>query len=432
VIGVNGLSREIGFLARDRAALLWLGIAVLIAGVSVALGLREIASQHAVLNELRASDQVEREVVNGLYRDWGDAAYYTFHLTYDPPADFAFAALGQRDISPWKHNIRALALEGQIYETDAQNPDFALIGRFDFAFAASLLAPLLLILLLHDLRSGERAAGRFELLGATAASQGSPWFARAALRTGALALCLIVPLWIGGLSAGSGVSKLAPASLVVALHIVFWWMVCALVDRAGWSSPVNLTALVGVWLALAVVVPAAIKVWVEAAVPLPDGGEIMLTQREAVNDAWDLPKPATMTPFVARHPEWADYVEVRQPFEWKWYYAFQQVGDQTVAPLSLAYRDGRARRDRLAGSLAWLAPPALAERSLQAIAGTGVSASLAYEQRVRDFHAALRNYYYPRLFREEPFTEASVASRPEFDVLKRPEATTPPLRGTPP
>jgi len=416
--GVNELTREIRFLARDRAALLWLGIALLVAGVSVALGLREIASQHAVLDELRASDQVERDVVIGLYRDWGDAAYYTFHLTYDPPADFAFAALGQRDISPWKHNIRTLALEGQIYETDAQNPDFALIGRFDFAFAASLLAPLLLILLLHDLRSGERAAGRFELLGATAASRGSPWFARAALRVGALGLCLIAPLWVagwmGGMLSGSGVSKLALASAVVALHMVFWWMVCALVDRAGWSSPVNLTALVGVWLALAVVVPAAIKISVEAAVPLPDGGAIMLTQREAVNDAWDLPKPATMTPFVERHPEWADYVEVRQPFEWKWYYAFQQVGDQTVEPMSLAYRDGRARRDRLAGNLAWLAPPALAERSLQAIAGTGVPASLAYEQRVRDFHSALRNYYYPRLFREEPFTDASVESRPDF------------------
>ena len=411
---MSGLIREIRFLASDRAALLWLGIALLVACVSVILGLREIASQRAVLNDLIEIDYAEREVLDTLYQDWGDVAYYTFHLTWDSPSDFAFAALGQRDTSPWKHQIRALALEGQIYETDAENPDFALIGRFDFAFAANLLAPLLLILLLHDLRSAERTAGRYELLSATAASQGSPWFARAALRTGALALCLIGPLWAGGLPGGAGASTLIPASLVVIVHIAFWWGVCVLVDRYGWTSPVNLTALVGAWLALAVIVPAAIKISVEAAVPLPDGGEILLTQREAVNDAWDLPKAATMEPFIERHPAWADYTEVSQPFEWKWYYAFQQVGDQTVEPLSQAYRDGRIERDRLAGSLAWLSPPALAERAMQALADTNVAATLTYEQRVRAFHKALREYYYPRLFRGEPVSTVSIEQRPQF------------------
>ena len=411
---MTGLIREIRFLASDRAALLWLGIALLVACVSVFLGLREIAAQRAELNELIEIDHAEREVVDALYQDWGEVAYYTFHLTWDSPSDFAFAALGQRDTSPWKHHIRALALEGQIYETDAENPDFALIGRFDFAFAANLLAPLLLILLLHDLRSAERTAGRYEWLSATAASHGSPWFARAVLRVGALALCLIGPLWAGGLPGGAGASTLVAASLVVVLHIAFWWGVCALVDRFGWSSPINLTALVGAWLALAVIVPAAIKISVETAVPLPDGGDILLTQREAVNDAWDLPKSATMAPFVERHPEWADYTEIGQPFEWKWYYAFQQVGDQTAEPLSQAYREGRIRRDRLAGMLAWLSPPALSERALQAIAGTNTAASLAYEQRVRDYHAALRTYYYPRLFRDEVVSAASIGQRPDF------------------
>ena len=411
---MSGPMRELQFLAKDRAALLWLGIAVLIAGLSVFLGLREAAAQRTVLDELIEIDRAEREVLTGLYQDWGDVAYYTFHLTYDSPPDFAFAALGQRDTSPWKHRIRALALEGQIYDTDADNPDFALIGRFDFAFAASMLAPLLLILLLHDLRSRERTGGRYELLSATAASPGSPWLARAILRVGVLTLCLVVPLWAGGLLAGAGASKLALASLIVALHIGFWWGVCAIVDRFGWSSPVNLTALIGTWLALAVVVPAAIESSVEAAVPLPEGGQIMLTQREAVNDAWDLPKSATMKPFVERHPEWADYTEVGQAFEWKWYYAFQQVGDQTAEPLSRAYREGRIRRDRLAGTLAWLSPPALLTRTLQGMAGTSMMDSLAYEQQVRDFHAALRHYYYPRLFRDEVVSDASLGQRPEF------------------
>ncbi len=405
---------ELKFFARDRAALLWLGIALLVASLSVLLGLREVGAQRAVLSELIEADRAEREVVSALHQDWGNAAYYTFHLTYDAPSDFAFAALGARDTSPWKHRIRALALEGQIYETDADNPDFALIGRFDFAFAASMVIPLLLILLLHDLRSRERSAGRYELLSATAASAGSPWLTRAALRVGALTLCLIVPLLIGGLLAGTGASKLALASLVVALHIGFWWLVCAAINRFCWSSPVNLIALIGIWLALASIIPATIKISVEATVPLPDGGTIMLTQRESVNDAWDLPKSATMEPFIERHPEWAEYAEMDQPFQWEWYYAFQQVGDQIAEPLSTAYRDGRIKRDQLAARLAWLSPPALAERTLQDVAGTSMMDSLAYEQRVRDFHSALRHYYYPRLFRNEAVSKSSLRQRPEF------------------
>ena len=49
---MSGLVREIRFLSSDRAALLWLGIALLVACVSVILGLREIATQRVVLNEI--------------------------------------------------------------------------------------------------------------------------------------------------------------------------------------------------------------------------------------------------------------------------------------------------------------------------------------------------------------------------------------------
>ncbi|MYK29560.1 MAG: DUF3526 domain-containing protein, partial [Gammaproteobacteria bacterium] len=59
----------------------------------------------------------------------------------------------------------------------------------------------------------------------------------------------------------------------------------------------------------------------------------------------------------------------------------------------------------------------LIERALQAIAGTNMAASLAYEQRVRDFHSALRHYYYPRLFRDEVVSDASLGQRPEFRAM---------------
>mgnify|MGYP000486501928 CR=1 FL=1 len=410
---MSALSREIWFLARDRAALLLLGLAAASAIVAVVLGLQEISEQRATLRDLIEADRVEREVVAEHQSDWGGAAYYSFHLTYDGPSEFAFAAMGQRDVAPWKHRIRMLALEGQIYETDSSNPVFALTGRFDFAFVASLLAPLFLILLLHDQRSRERAAGRLNLLEATA-SQNGLWMHRSLLRTGTLGVALVGPLWAGGIIAGSSASSLGVATVIVSAHLLFWWAVVSIVAAREWSSPVNLIGLLGVWILLAVIAPGAIRAGVNAGVSLPDGGDILLTQREAVNGAWDLPKEATFEPFVERHPELAEYAKIDTTFEWKWYYAFQQVGDQKAEELSRAYYEGREKRDRVSGMLALLSPPVLTERLLQSQAQTDVSASLAYEKNVRAYHAELRSWYYPKMFKDEAFERDLLSERPQF------------------
>ncbi|MEM7329231.1 MAG: DUF3526 domain-containing protein [Pseudomonadota bacterium] len=408
---MSDLIRELGFLARDRAAQVWLLIAFAAASFAVIFGLQEVAAQRDTIDRLKVADAIEREVAVEEYSDWGSAGYYTFHLTYDAPSEFTFAALGQRDTAPWKHRIRMLALEGQIYETDAPNPDFALIGRFDYAFVVAILAPLFLILLLHDLRAGEKANGRFELLEAT---NSGIWRTRATLRLAAVALVLLAPLWMAGLVSGAAALQIGVASAAVLFHLVFWWAVIAWINARGWTAPVNLTSLFGIWLALAIVAPAGIKMAVDTAITVPEGGDIVLTQREAVNDAWDLPVSATMEPFLERHPDWADYATIEGTFEWKWYYAFQQVGDQTVEPLSEAYRDGRKQRDALAAALSWLSPPAKVERVFQSIAGTDTTASEDYENRVRAFHAELREYYYPLLFPDAPYTDEMVSRRPSY------------------
>lgn len=403
---MSGSFRELWFLLRDRSAQLWIAIAFLAASVSVIFGLDEISEQRATIERLKTADQIERSIALEDHRDWGSAAYYTFHLTCDPPSNFAFAALGQRDPSPWKHRIRMLALEGQIYETDAANPDFA--------FVIAILSPLLLILLLYDLRAAGRLGGRYELLCATSANGPNVWMSRALWRVIGLALALLGPLWIGAGISGTNIGTIALASFAVIGHLIFWWALIAAVNRWGWTAPVNLTALIAAWLALAILIPAVLKAGINTAVLVPDGGDIILTQREAVKDAWDLPISATMDPFLECHPDWAEHTQMDSTFEWKWYYAFQQVGDQTVEPLSMAYSKGRASRERLASKLAWLSPPAKLERIFQSIAITDVPSQARYEARVRAFHAELRDYYYPGLFLDTPFSDKAVDPRPDF------------------
>ena len=79
------------------------------------------------------------------------------------------------------------------------------------------------------------------------------------------------------------------------------------------------------------------------------------------------------------------------------------MGDQAAVPLSQSYRDGRLKRDKLTGSLSLISPASFVQRQFEKLAKTDVTASFAYETRVRDFHEDLREWHYPRLFKETVF-----------------------------
>ena len=308
-----------------------------------------------------------------------------------------------------------LALEGQIHEADTRNADFGLIGRFDFAFLAAAVAPLLLILLLHDLRGGERVAGRHDLLVATAGKPARLWLPRAGVRFAGLCLALLLPFWAGSVTEGAGLAKVFAASGLVIGALLVWWLIVEVMGRLQVSAPVLLTTLVGIWLALALLIPAAAKAAIELNHPVPDGAEILMVHRETVNGAWDLPKDATMRPFLAVHPEWTPLGKVAKPFEWKWYYAFQQVGDLQAAPLAKAYREGRMARHRAAGIAALLSPASLVERGFERLANTDTAAMIAYEDAVRAYHADLRAFHYPLFFRDPPYDPAFFAQLPRYE-----------------
>ncbi|MEP2990346.1 MAG: DUF3526 domain-containing protein [Parasphingorhabdus sp.] len=411
---VGNIVREARFLAKDRGALFWLALAFVLSIVAVSFGVTEVRDQRATIATLIEEDAADRANALKGQEDWGGAAYYAFHLTHAPPSDFAFAAMGQRDSSPWKHRVRMLALEGQIHEADTRNADFGLVGRFDFAFLAASVAPLLLILLLYDLRAAERSARRHDLLVATAGSAIQLWLPRALVRVAALSLLLLIPMWIASSIMGTSLDIVLKATAILIGALFVWWLIVELVSRVNASPSVLLTSLIGLWLALAIVVPALSKSVIEARQPLPNGGEILLLQRETVNDAWDLPKEATMTPFLEEHPEWSDYATFETAFEWKWYYAFHQVGDQVTAPLVEQYRSARLARDREAGIVAFLSPTSFVERSFEKLAGTDAASMIAYEDAVRDFHKQLRVFHYPFLFRNEPFDQNILMDLPTY------------------
>lgn len=425
---MSRLRYELWLLLGSRVSAAALALLLVLSIVSVWTGLAATARQNATIDRVAAAQVSDLTAVAKQYGkpdgEAGYAAYYTFHLTSDRPSSLAFAAMGQRDIQPYVLRVRALGLQAQLYETETVNPELALPGPFDFAFVLIYLAPLAVIVLMHDLVSGEREAGRLRLLSALPAAPGALWLRRSALRLVLVLAALLAPFLVGAVVARAPIAGVATLCLVAVLYVAFWTGLGLLVGAWGRRSAFNAAALVGGWIVLVLLVPALGNAALSRAVPVGRGVDLTLAQREAVHHAWDVPREAVMGPFIAKHPEWKGTPPVGGRFHWKWYFAMHEMGDDSVAGQVAAYRVSLAARQAWTERLGWLSPAAAAQSLVHRIADSDLPAHLAYLDSVTAFHRRLQDFYYPYLFNERVFQRADFARLPVY-APRGPRGSTP-------
>lgn len=410
------LGFEIRLLLRSRLCAACLLLLFGLSTMAVWFGLQEVTRQQETIAHVAPLHEQDVAAIAEKYASSptaGSAAYYTFYSTWDQPSDAAFLALGFRDVTPYILRIRALGLQAQLYEGEHFNPELALPGRFDFAFVLIYLAPLFIIALLYDMMSSERQSGRLRLL--LSLPEGRQiWYRRAILRYALVLICLAIPVVVGVLFAGSSLLTAALVLLVIASYLAFWTGLSLLVAKPRWESTANATALMGVWVLLTLLLPTLANVALVRAIPVNQGVDLMLAQREAVHGAWEVPREETMQRFFSGHPEWQATSPLPSAFHWKWYFAFHQVGDESVAEQAQAYRAGLNARQEWTNTLGWIMPTVGAQAILHRIADTDLHAQLAYQDQIAAFHQEIREFYYSYLFNEKPFGKADFAKQPVF------------------
>jgi len=414
------LIADFRLLVRSRFSVAGLVLLLILTSLAVAAGLSAVARQNATIDRVAVAHQKDVAAIIEEYgkpnSDAGYAAYYTFHLTSDRPSDLAFAALGQRDIQPYVLRVRLLGLQAQLYESEIINPELALPGPFDFAFVLIYLAPLIVVALMHDLVTGEREAGRLRLLSSLPSRAGGLWSRRSGLRYGLVLMALLLPLGIGGVIAGASIKGIAILGLIAALYLAFWFGISLLVAARGKTSAGTATALIGCWIVLTLLIPAAANAAITRAIPVAKSVDLTLAQREAVHHAWDIPKDAVFQPFFVKRPEWRDTPPVTVRFHWKWYYAMHEVGDDAVASELAQYRAALADRQTWTARLGWLSPPAAVQTLVHRVADTDLGAHMAYQDSIAAFHDRLKLFYYPYMFEERPFESPDFAALPTYVV----------------
>lgn len=411
---MSALMRELRFFFSQRAEPLGVAFLFILATLGVAVGATEVIEQRSQLARISGLQKQEHDVLAKTVHDPGSAAYYTFHLAEKSQSPMAFSALGQSDIFPSIIRIRALALEGQIYVNETINPELSLAGRFDYVFVLIYLAPLILIALLHDLRSREREASRLVALEALPHAYTQIFVPRAIVRASLCIVALVTPLISGGIYFSVDFIDITTACTWVFILVGFWTIISWIIGRGAASSASHASSLAAAWFIVTLVLPALANLAINAWVTIPHGPDIVRENREMVNDGWDLPKKHTMDKFVELYPEWSKAKGFTTSFHWKWYYAFQHLGDLHVEEASNAYRTGIKQRDQWAGWLSLLLPPLATQRAFHHLAKTDVQSQLKYIESVRAYHNQIRHFYYPYIFDEKAFGLKDYSQQPKY------------------
>jgi ABC-2 type transport system permease protein len=333
----------------------------------------------------------------------GDALYYLNFFTTHEPSRLAPLSVGLRDVNPFNLKVRMLTLEGQLYDNEIGNPVMMALGNFDLSFLLVFLYPLLIISFIHNVLSSEQEQGTWNLI----RSQPVPPRNLLALKAG-LRFLPVVGVWLLTLLVSvlrlrlPLDRRLGFAALISLSYLLFWFGTSLLVVSFRRSSNFNVQALLGVWLTLTIIVPAALNVALSVLLPVPEGLEVTVRQREGYHQQWDRPKAETMRRFFQRYPEYASFQVPPDAFSWGWYYAAQHLGDEESAESSANLRAKLRRRQQWTWLMAWLIPTVNAQISLNAIAQTDLEHHLAYLDSVRGFHEQARKFFYSYLLSNEP------------------------------
>lgn len=376
-------------------------LVIFLAGLyAIEHGRRVIAAQQKVIAATPAMQQahLEKMLAQHATPDPLNTLYYLNFFTTHEPSSYAPLSVGLRDVNPFHLKIRILTLEGQLYDSDISNPATLALGNFDLAFLLVFLYPLLIIAFTHNTLSSEQEQGIWPLLCSQPVAPQKILAVKACLRFLPIAAIWLLTLLVAWLWLQLPLDRrFGFITLISLAYLLFWLAVSWFVMSFRRSSNFNALTLLGVWLTLTILLPAALNVVLATFLPVPEAFAVTVNQREGYHQQWDRPKAETMQRFFQRYPEYAAFQAPTDKFSWGWYYAAQHLGDEDAAESSAQLRAKLERRQQWMRRLAWIVPTINAQVAFNQIAQTELDDHLAYLDSVRLFHEQVRKHFYPYL-----------------------------------
>lgn len=385
---------------RSKAVIVSLLIIFILGVISISIGREHIQRQQKAIAEVQAYQQqhLERQVT--LHNeDLGLLLYYA-HFAYIYPLNpVAGLAIGQGDINPTIKRITIKTFEAQKYDTDLVNPTSLQSGNLDLSFVIIYLFPLLVIVLTYNILSEEIENGTWRLIVVQSKSKIIFLLSKLGVRFFLLiiviALLVLLAIFILDIRFTNTLLKIV---IVCTLYILFWFALSFFVIVFKKSSGFNALMLLSIWLILIILVPAGINGYISYKYPLPEALGTAIAQRDGYHTKWDTDKRKTIEEFYDHYPQFTNYGYPTEGFNWLWYYAMQQMGDDHSAEPQKELEDKIQKREGLSSRIAAVIPNMHLQLTLNHLAGTSMQQHMQYLEGAKKFHEKLRLFFYPKVF----------------------------------
>jgi len=398
---------------RNRSA--WIGILVLLLTGFAGLyfGKTFMAKQQAVIEKAAVLQKKNTlDNIKHFNKDIGLIFFHNKFSTANLPDRWAAFANGQRDVNPYLISVTMLGIEGQLYDTDITNPVSMLLGNMDLSFVYLFLFPLVIIAFTYNLISEQQESGIWSLLKSQTNALANVIWKKFLIRIAAVyavAFLLLIAAVIY-LQLPIDATLAAVAGLII-LYLAFWFAVSMFIVSLGHSSSYNASALVAIWVAICIVIPASLNLLLTQKYGVPEALQNVINQREGYHEKWDMPKEVTMKPFFEHYPQLKKYpFPADKSFSWFWYYGMQQMGDDQAIKSRLAVADKLAARQDFTNIAALFFPTIQAQLAVNELAGSDLNAHLEFQQAVRNHHEKIRLHFYPSIFQEKDIASTDIKS----------------------
>lgn len=382
---------------RDRAMLILLLIFALLAAFAVWTGGRWAAARaDAIVQVVAEADETMAKRRETFVKMTEAGEKPNFGLIYAtaipyraglPNAPLAALSAGQAEGYPAAASISPFVDPYSIFDahlTGLENPAVLGAGRFDLAFVIVFLLPLLLIAATYDFWSRDVESGSARLQLAQPVRPASLILTRAIVRGGMLliAATLAATLLLALASSGDPVG-LALFALVLLAYGAVWIALSAAINLFVRTSTTAALACGTAWLALIVLIPAALSAAADLSVPAPSDQDYANAIRAAGLDVRAANLSASRAAAKAEsgraYPAslWHSRKEI-------------QIRDAKLAPIHEDYALGMAHNRSFADAARFLSPAIVAQDALDRLAGTDAGRALDFQQQARSFAGATR------------------------------------------
>lgn len=385
---------------RSKVAVVGLAVVLLTGIISIYIGRQHINKQ---INSIEKTAHFQQEHIqrNVQYfnKEMGLLLYHLRFSLVNETHPLNGLSIGQRDVNSSIQSITIRNLENQKYDTDLFNPFNLLTGNLDFSFVLIYLLPLLIISFSYNLLSEEKEGGTWRLVSTQVNYPFKLLLRKLLIRATAVFAALTVLLILAAMILSIPPDSSFMATIVIAvLYLLCWFAICLWVISLQRRSNTNAVILLSTWMLLTVVLPGAVNNYILNRYPVPEAMATAVAQREGYHEKWDMDKQPTMEKFYAHYPQFRKYTLPEGEFNWPWYYAMQQMGDDESRVQANAMQEKLWQRERTSASVARFIPTLHTQHMLNTIARAGLSNQLSFLNSTTGFHEKMRLYFYPKIF----------------------------------